>query len=184
MHDEKATSEGSWSFHDEETQQTPTSDLSQQHPQETVSWTASEFIANHKSPGWYFALFTATGILSAALFFIVHDIISIVFIIIVSILFATLAGKKPRQLPYQIDSHGITIGGKSYPYGMFKSFSVLHDGPIGYINLLPLKRFMPELSIYFAMEDEQRIVDALASNLPYEHREESPFDRLMKKLHF
>jgi hypothetical protein len=113
-----------------------------------------------------------------------HDIISIVFIVIVSILFAALGSKKPRQLPYQVDDRGITINGKFYSYNMFKSFSVLREGAMAYVNLLPLQRFMPELSIYFSTEDEDKIVDVLASNLPYEHRDENAFDRLMKKLHF
>ena len=176
--------DGTWAFRSEDAPGSVPSQQTNAEAAQPVSWTASEFIANHKSPLWYLGLLAVTALLSALVFFVFHDIISVICIVIVSILFAMLGGRKPRQLSYLVDSQGITIGGKFHPYSLFKSFAIMREGAMGYVNLLPLKRFMPELSVYYALEDEERIVDALGDNLPYEQREEHSFDRLMKRLRF
>jgi hypothetical protein len=102
----------------------------------------------------------------------------------VGILFAILAGKQPRQLSYSLDTSGITIGEKFYSYEMFKSFTILEEGAIGCVNLLPLKRFMPELSIYYPPEEEEKILNVLTGSLPNDQKQEHSFDRLMKRIRF
>ncbi len=153
-------------------------------PIQPVSWTASEFIAHQKSPGWYLALLLTIVAVAGLALILTKDWVSSITILVVGILFAAIASKKPRQLSYQLNNEGITIGEKLYPYGMFKSFAVLRDGAIGCINLMPLKRFMPDLSIYYPPEEEENIVNALAASLPHDQREEHSFDRLMKKIRF
>jgi hypothetical protein len=184
--DDKTAPESGWAVHDESPQPAApaTAPATPKKSLEPVVWTASEFIENHKSPMWYSALLVCTILLSALIFFVFHDIIGVVFTVVVALLFAILGGRKPQQIPYQVDEHGITVNGKFYSYGLYKSFSILREGEVGYINLMPLKRFMPEMSIYFAVADESKIADVLAGSLPYDQREEHSFDRLMKKLHF
>jgi hypothetical protein len=87
-------------------------------------------------------------------------------------------------MSYTVDDQGITVDAKFYPYSLFKSFAVMQDEALGYINLLPLKRFMPDISIYYAPDDEQKIFDALANNLPHEQRQEHRVDSLMKRIRF
>ena len=149
-----------------------------------VSWTASEFIANHKSAGWYILLFAAIFVVAGLTFLFTNDWISSATIIFVGSLFAILAGKKPRQISYSLNNSGITIGEKFYPYDMFKSFTILHEGTIGCINLLPLKRFMPEISIYYPSDEENKIIDVLTVSLPNNQKAEQGFDKLMKKIRF
>jgi hypothetical protein len=149
-----------------------------------IAWTASEFIANHKNAGWYLVLFAVIGAVAGLTFVLTGDWVSSATIVVVGGLFAILAGKKPRQLSYRLDGGGITIGDKFYPYHDFKSFTILHEGTIGCINLLPLKRFMPELSIYYPPDEEKKILDVLTASLPNDQKEEHGFDRLMKKIRF
>lgn len=150
----------------------------------TITWTASEFIAHHKPPSWYAALFGGLLGLTGFAYFLTRDVVSVVTILIVGVLFAILASRKPRQLSFGLNSSGVTIGDKFYPFSQFKSFDVIHEGAVGCINLLPLKRFMPELSIYYPPEEEDKIIDALSENLPHNRREEQSFDRLMKRIRF
>lgn len=155
------------------------------HPTEEITWTGSEFIAEQKDAKWYAGLTGAIFVCCLVTFFVTkHDILSVVSIAIIGILFGVLAGRKPRQLTYRIDKHGVTIDKKQYPYAMFKSFDLQHEGMIGYISLLPLHRFQFEISVYFAPEDEQRIFDTLASYLPHEPRKQHVFDRIMKRVRF
>lgn len=153
-------------------------------PAQSVSWTASEFIDHHKSASWYLLFIVGLGVLVSAVYFIAKDIISSAVIGFTGLLFIILASHKPREMAYKIDGGGITIGTKFYPYAQFKSFGIHRDGAIGAINLMPLKRFMPELSIYYPPEQENNIVEILAYHLPHDQREEQGVDRLLKKLKF
>ncbi len=53
---------------------------------------------------------------------------------------------------------GLQIGVKSYGFQDFKTFSIAEEGAIVSIVFMPLKRFMPPLTIYVApdMEDKSR----------------------------
>ena len=149
-----------------------------------ISWTGSEFIANQKGPGWYGTFLLGLIVLVGTVFAITRDYISTVSIAVVGILFLILANRKPRQLTYQIDDKGVSVGSRFYPFEHFKSFAVAQDGAIGYINLLPLKRFLPEVSIYFPPEQGDKIIGILASHLPHDAGGERQIDRLAKKLRF
>ncbi len=151
---------------------------------EPISWTGSEFIAKPKGASWYFALGAIVTVISAIVYITVGDVVTIVTLILAGILFAIIAGRAPRQRSFMIDDRGVTVDSKLFPYHDFKSFNVLRDGAIGYIDLRPLRRFMPELSLYYAPEDEQKIFNVLATHLPNEQEGERKVDRLMRKLKF
>lgn len=155
-------------------------------PSETqpISWTGSEFIARSKSPGWYVVLFAGTAFLCIAIYLIWGDLIAPVAIFMASVLFAVIAGRQPRQRAFVIDNRGVNVDSKFYGYNEFKSFTIMQDDAIGYIDLIPLKRFMPELSLYYAPEDEQKIFDTLSLHLPHEQRDEHRVDKLMRKIKF
>jgi hypothetical protein len=173
-----------WSFNPED-DPALASEQSNTAPIEPISWTGSEFIAQHKTAVWYFGLAGFITLACVVIFFVSKkDILPVIFVAVMGILFGIIASKQPRQLQYIVDEHGISIGAQHYSFSDFKSFSLQHDGAIGYISLLPLHRLKPEISIYFAPEDEQRIFDTLAHFLPNEQREESTIDRLIKRIHF
>lgn len=176
---------GEWSFRPDDDQSKVNAEDQAITPVEPISWTGSEFIAQHKTAGWYAGLALFIFMASVVIFFVgKQDFVPVIFVIIMGILFGVIAGKQPRQLPYVVDQHGISVGQRHFPFSDFKSFSLQHDGAIGYISLLPLQRLRPELSIYFAPEDEDRIFDALAHFLPNEQRPESAVDRLIKHIRF
>jgi hypothetical protein len=149
-----------------------------------ASWTASEFIAHQKNSGWYVMLGVATLLFATLVYVVTGDKVSTAVVIVVAALFGAFAARKPRTLNYGIDSRGINIGSKFYPYELFKSFSVMQDGAFSSIALLPLKRFMPGISIYYPPEQEQEIVSALSNYLPIEERRHDIIDSLMRRLRF
>lgn len=152
---------------------------------EAVEWTASEYIAHHKTPGWFVMVGVATSILAILVYFVSRgDIISTCMMIVVGVVFGVIGGRVPRVLEYSLDDSGIRIGPKFYTYGDFKSFAIQDEGAISSISLLPLKRFMPSISIYYAPEDEEKIIQVLSLGLPIEHREQDALDRLMRRLRF
>ena len=171
----------SWDFNPEGAQSQPSlaPDSS-----ESVSWTASEFIAHHKSAGWYLLVILGGAALTALVFLLTRDTISAIMIAVVAITAAALGARKPRVLNYSVDNRGITIGNKGYPYDLFKSFAIVDEESITSIYLVPLKRFMPAISIYYEPKDEERIVDVVGSYLPEEHHERDMIDKLMRKIRF
>lgn len=166
-------------------QQPPTEGSGQPSaPGGDITWTASEFIEHHKTAGWYIGstLIAVLGI--GAVYLITKDVISIVVLGLFAAVFIGFAARKPRTLQYVLRDHTITVGEQQYNLTQFKSFSVIEEGPIRSISLLPLKRFMPTLTIYYALEDEEAITNFLSAQLPYEERKQDSVDRLMRKIRF
>ena len=149
-----------------------------------VNWTASEFVENEKNSSWFMALAGGTIVAVAVIYLITHDIVTAVVIIIAASLFGVAAKRKPRTLEYQLDHAGVSIGGKPYPYTLFKSFAMMQEGAFNSIHLMPLKRFMPPISLYYPPESEDQIVATLGSYLPHEERTHDPVERLMRKIRF
>ena len=150
----------------------------------SVSWTASEYIEHDRGPGWYLLLAVGTIVLAALVYLITNDYVSIGIIIVLGAIVSVFARRKPHQITYKLDESGLQIGQKTYPYGTFKSFAVIHDEALPSINLVPLKRFMPPISIYFAAPDEEQITSALGAHLPYQDQKSDRIDRLSRHLKF
>lgn len=172
----------SWAFNPEGAQNTqpdPALDGS-----EAVSWTASEFIAHQKNAGWYLMVILCGVAVAALIFLLTKDKISAGIIVAVAVTAAGLGARKPRVLSYRVDSRGITIGNKSYHYDLFKSFAVIDEEAVTSIYLVPQKRFMPAITIYFEPKDEERIINVLGAYLPEEHQQLDLIDKLMRKIRF
>ncbi len=149
-----------------------------------VSWSASEFIDNEKNPGWFIAL---AGIAAGAvmlIYLITRDLVTVFVVIMAATLFGVTAKRKPRTLQYQLDHTGVNIDSKLYPYDSFKSFAMMQEGAFNSIQLMPLKRFMPPISLYYPPESEAQIIATLGSYLPHEERAHDPIERLMRRVRF
>ena len=150
----------------------------------SVSWTASEFIAHAKSSGWYVILVLAALAVTALIYVLTKDKITSGMFLVGALLFGIMAARKPRELAYLVDDQGVKVGDKFYAYSNFKSFSVIQEEGVESIWFMPLQRLMPGLSIYFAPQDGDRIVQVISDFLPFEPRKIDPIDQLMHRLRF
>jgi hypothetical protein len=150
----------------------------------TVSWSASEYIEHEKAATWFLGLGVIAVLLAAIIFLITHDVVTTGAIILAAGLFGVAGARKPRTLDYQLDTVGVHIGSKTYGYNNFKSFSVIEEGALSSVQLLPLKRFMPPISLYYPPDQEDQILGVLGSYLPHEIHSHDPIDRLMRKVRF
>ncbi len=153
-------------------------------PNAQVSWTASEFIAHDKTASWYGLLVLGGIIIAALIYLLTHVWSSAIMVLVIMIVFGVVAARKPRVLTYGLDNSGIHIGNKLYPYGDFKSFAVMDEGGISGIWLMPLKRFMAPITVYYPPSDEDKILDVLVSYLPLEQRDHDMVDKFMRKVRF
>jgi hypothetical protein len=149
-----------------------------------VIWTASEFVAHDKSAGWYIMLLLAAGLISAVIYLLTKDKISVAVVIVAALLLAYYGSHKPRELEYRLTYKGLNIDKKYYNFDDFRSFSVIQEGAFNSILLLPLKRFAPMLSIYYDPADEEKILEVLKSSLPYQERKRDTVDALMHRIRF
>jgi hypothetical protein len=158
---------------------TPNGDDSQ-----SVTWTASEFVAHDKSAGWYILLIAGTLALAVLVFFITKDVISVGVVIVAGLLLAVYGAHQPRQLEYVVNNSGIGIGQKHYSYHEFKSFSVVPEGAFSSLVFMPLKRFAVPTTVYYAPDDEDRILSILSDYLPLEEHRRDAVDSLMRRIRF
>jgi len=149
-----------------------------------VSWTASEYIDHKQGAGWFTALMLATLILAAIVYLITKDYFATTIIVIVGILVGVFARRAPRELNYELSADGLKIEDKLYPLHGFKSFTIIEEGPVGSLEFMPLKRFMPPVSAYFELADQKKIVAVLQNYLPYEDRQLDGVERLSRRLRF
>ena len=170
-----------WQFRDEESPENQSTAPRQHDP---VEWTASEYIAHEKGLSWYVLLGLAIVAFAAVVYGVTGELISSIVIVVMGIAFGAFAARQPQELNYSLDNDALHVGGRSYGYGQFKSFTIVDEGPIHSIMLMPLQRFMPPLSVYYAPEDEDKIANALSSYLPYEDRKQDVVDRIMRKVRF
>lgn len=151
---------------------------------EPLAWTAPEFIAHAKTASWYAILGLCSLALAALIWLITKDVISAVVVVVGALFLGVYAGRKPRELDYQISISGIGIGAKHYGYEEFKSFAIVPEETTESIVFMPLKRFAPSLTIYYATEHENQIVDFLAARLPLEEYKHDLVDNFVRKIRF
>jgi hypothetical protein len=149
-----------------------------------IEWTASEFIAHNKSSAWYVGLTLVSVIVAGLIYIFTQDLVSVAVVVVGAALLGIYGARQPRQLKYRLDSAGVSIGDKSYAYADFRSFAVLPEGAFSSIVLMPLKRFSPSLTIYYALHDEEKIMAILGRELPFEPQRRDIVESLMKRIRF
>lgn len=148
-----------------------------------VSWQAPEFIEHHHGAGWYAALILVTAGLAAIIYLASsHDLIATVIVLILGAIVGVFASYKPRDAKYEVGTSGLKVNDKVYKYGDYKSFSIIREGQLSSLNMVPLKRLMPPVSAYFDPASEKKIMEAVGNYLPYEDRELDAIERLARRL--
>ena len=151
---------------------------------EPVSWTATEYIDHQQGPVWFVGLAVATAAIGAGVYFLAHDLAGAIIVALLGTTVGIFASRKPRQLAYELSDGGIKIGAKNYGFGGFKSFSIIQDGGMVSLDLNPVKRFMPPISVYFGPNEHEKIMAILEDRLPFEERNLDPIEQLTRRLHF
>lgn len=147
-----------------------------------VRWQAHEYI-HHEKNGLWFVLFglVVIGLIALAIFVIQ----SITFAILIPVMAAALlvySHRPPRLLNYTLSRQGLHINDRLYPFAEFKGFGVIRDGAEYSVMLIPTKRFLPGVSVYFPEEAGEAIVDMLGARLPMQELHLDIIDKLVRKL--
>jgi hypothetical protein len=160
----------------------PKSSPEEEDPQ-SITWMTPEFHDHEKSISWYFILAIATVGLAAILFLWTKSIVTGVAVVISGIILGIYGTNRPGQLEYLMNPGGIRIGSKQYQYDDFKLF-IVTTGSFPEITLVPVKRFMPSLSVRYSPDVENKVLNMLADHLPFEERRPDLIDTLMHRMRF
>lgn len=149
-----------------------------------ISWEASEYIHHEKNSQWFVIFAIVSVVLLVGMYLLLRDILSTFVIALMAIAVAVFAKREPKTLHYNVNNQGISIDDRKYSYESFRSFSLINEGAMESILLDPIQRFMPPLTLYFAPEDRDSVVDTLSDHLPYNERTPDIIDQFARKIRF
>ena len=105
-------------------------------------------------------------------------------VIFAGILLGIYGRHQPKQQQYRLDQNGIGISDKYYGYDDFRSFTIAPEEAFAGIVLMPLKRFGVPITIYYAPDDEEKILTILSDHMPFEEYRGDPVEDLMRHIRF
>lgn len=149
-----------------------------------LEWAATDNTAHAKPAGWTAMLVFGALVLAGLIYVVTRDVVSTGSVVGAALLYVAFSAHKAPSVRYILDAHGIVIGQKHYPYEQFRSFSVVEDGAASSVVLMPLKRFMPLLTIHYKPELEDEVIATFADRLPMEAYKRDAMDAIIKKLRF
>lgn len=149
-----------------------------------LTWQASEFVHYEKSGVWFLALLGVAVVLLVIDYFLIKSWTFAILIIAMTFSVGVVARRPPRTVNYALDPHGIQIDEKHFNFHDFRAFGVVQEGAFYSLRLVPNKRFMPMVSVYFPPEQGEQIVDIFGSALPMENLKADPIDKLVEKIRF
>jgi hypothetical protein len=148
-----------------------------------VTWEAQEYIHHEKDMQW----FIVVGLVAAAFIGLAVWLQAwsfILLIVVMAIALIVFARRKPRVLRYSVTPEGLEIDNKHHAFNEFRAFGVMQESPLSTIVLLPRKRFMPSIDLFFDPQFGEKIVDALGSHLPLQQVKPDFLDSLARKIRF
>lgn len=150
--------------------------------QEPIHWQAQEYVHHERSALWFVVFAVVVFGLMAVSIFLMKAYTFTVLIPIMAAAVIVYVRRPPRVLSYTLSDQGLYINDKLYPLAEYKSFAVIQDDREYSILLIPVKRFMPGVSVYFPENSGQAIVDMLGVRMPMEERKLDPVDRFLRKI--
>lgn len=150
----------------------------------TLAWVSSETEPNTKNIGWYLMFVLSILLLCTFIYFFTRSLLSSIAIFIIGITITYTASRRPRDISYSLNSHGITINNINHHFSEYKSYNLVSEDNDEHIILMSVKRFTPNKVIYFRQEDRQKIIALLSEFLPIETPSDDQVGKLMKRIGF
>lgn len=149
---------------------------------EPVNWQAKEFVHQEKDSKWFILFGIVAAVFMAVAIFLMQSWTFAALLVVIAIVIVVLAKRPPRLMSYSLSEKGLHIGDTLHSFSDFRAFGIIHDGEEFSIMLIPTKRFLPGITIYFPEEAGEEIVDALGSRLPMQDLRLDVVDRIVRKL--
>ncbi len=148
-----------------------------------IDWQASEYVHHAKGVGWL-AILVVVAVAVVGLAAWTQQWTFAVLATVMAVAFGVYGFRQPREVQYHLSSGGLQINDKTYALDSFRAFRVSPDGAFFSAQLIPVKRFLPAITIYFSEPDGDTIVDILSDHMPMEETSNDLLDILMRRMRF
>lgn len=149
---------------------------------QAVSWEAKEYIHQEKNGLWFFVFTLVLIVLMAAAILLMKSWSFAILLVVIAAVIIVFSKRPPRVMSYSLTNKGLHIGDTLHAFKDFKAFGVVRDGEEYSVMLIPTKRFLPGVTVYFPEESGEEIVDMLGSRLPMQELHLDILDRFVRKL--
>jgi hypothetical protein len=149
---------------------------------EPVTWQAKEFIHQEKGATWFIVFAVTIAAFLAVAIFLMKSWTFALLLVVIAVVIVVLSKRPPRVMEYALSEDGLHIDNTLHKYADFKSFGVVRDSGEFSVMLIPRKRFMPGITVYFPEEAGEDIVDVLGSRLPMRDLHLDVVDKIVRKL--
>jgi len=149
---------------------------------QAVSWDAKEYIHQEKNGLWFVVFTIVLIVLMAAAILLMKSWSFAILLVVIAAVIIVFSKRPPRVMSYSITDKGLHIGDALHSFKNFKAFGVIRDGEEYSVMLIPTKRFLPGVTVYFPEESGEQIVDMLGSRLPMQELHLDWLDRFVRKL--
>jgi hypothetical protein len=149
-----------------------------------LSWSASEFVQHDKSNRWYFNLGVGAVTVAILTFVITRQILSAVVILLMAVMFGLYGRTKPKTLQYAVQTDGIIVGNDFLTYDTIKSFSVIAENGMPYVQILLQKRLSIPVNIYADPAQLDQVATILGQYIPYDQKKRDIADIISSRLRF
>ena len=147
---------------------------------EVVSWQAPEYVARYKSPLWYVAFVAVVIVLIMVAVFVIKSWSFAVLLPVMAVALFAFSARPPRMINYSLSEKGLYINDTLHGMSEFKAFGVLHELDHYSLELIPVRRFRPKLSVGFDQASGEDIVDIMGTRLPMEDVKLDAFDKIVR----
>ena len=149
----------------------------------TITWQAYEFINQKKGPLW----FIITGLIAISLFALAllkGDFLLVVLVCLAYFTFIAYAIKSPRKVNFKLNSQGISVDEKLYPYKELKSHYLFKENGQTILSLSSKKKLAPYIKIPLNKKREEEIKKEITKHLPFKKQKPSLMDDVIKASKF
>jgi len=148
-----------------------------------LEWSALEYEEKTRSTDWFWAL--GVIVIAISITAIIYNNYFFAMLVILSgILLGFFAIKKPEMVSYELNTKGLKIKTRIFPYDTIKSFFV-QTTPKSILFIKSARMFMPILSIPIQNDLAEEIKSImLSNNVKEEEMKENPSEKIMESLGF
>lgn len=150
--------------------------------EELVRWQATEYIHREKNLPWYMVFGVIVIVLILLAIFLLQSITFAILIPVMAAAVVIYSLRPPAVINYTLSRKGLHINDHLHHFEEFKEFGLIRGDDEYSVLLVPRKRFLPGVSVYFPEDAGEAIVDMLAARLPMHEIKLDPIDRLTRFL--
>jgi len=126
---------------------------------------AHEFIEYKKGANWYI-IFGLIALVSGGIFVWLKQYLSAIVVVLAVIVLFTQSNLKPKKNNYKIDSKGICINDKFYPYDNLIKFWIVITPEGNNLYFKSSRRFSPSVTIHMGSINPEPVERYLRQYLP------------------